>query len=82
MSYTMEGIVAAAPDFGIVPAGILAIFVFQYFPAHRVMNSLKQNSFIAFGVMVKAIHAIRTAQPRYSSLHPFDLLMTLACSYF
>ena len=36
MSYTMEGIVAASPDFGIVPAAILSIFVFQYFPAYKV----------------------------------------------
>ena len=44
MSYTMEGIVAAAPDFGIVPAGILAIFVFQYFPAHRVRTRCLSKS--------------------------------------
>jgi hypothetical protein len=40
MSYTMEGIVAASPDFGIVPAALLSIFVFQYFPAYQVRVSL------------------------------------------
>jgi len=56
MSYTMEGVVAAAPDFGIVPAGILAIFVFQYFPAHRV-TSLGERRHAA----------LRTARARVSS---------------
>lgn len=37
MSYSLEGIVAASPDFGIVPAGVLAIFIFQYFPAYRIL---------------------------------------------
>ena len=35
LSYTMEGILAAAPDFGIVPSGLVAIFVFQNLSAHR-----------------------------------------------
>ena len=37
LSYTHEGVIASAPDFGIVPAGLLAIGVFERRRAHDVL---------------------------------------------
>lgn len=34
LSYTMEGVLAAAPDIGIVPAGLIAIWVFRHVSAY------------------------------------------------
>eukprot|EP00615_Pteridomonas_danica_P012260 CAMPEP_0114340450 /NCGR_PEP_ID=MMETSP0101-20121206/8383_1 /TAXON_ID=38822 ORGANISM="Pteridomonas danica, Strain PT" /NCGR_SAMPLE_ID=MMETSP0101 /ASSEMBLY_ACC=CAM_ASM_000211 /LENGTH=580 /DNA_ID=CAMNT_0001473713 /DNA_START=142 /DNA_END=1885 /DNA_ORIENTATION=+ len=52
MSYTLEGIVASSPDFGIVPAGVLAIFLFQYFPAYRILVS---GQFVIGGAALIAV---------------------------
>ena len=37
LSYTLEGVVAASPDFGIVPSGLIAIFLFRHFRAYNVL---------------------------------------------
>ena len=39
LDFTREGVIAAAPDYGIVPAGLLAIAVFSYAPAYPVLTS-------------------------------------------
>lgn len=37
LTYTLEGVVAASPDLGIVPAGVIAVYLFHYFSAYRVL---------------------------------------------
>ena len=37
LTYTLEGVVAASPDFGIVPSGIIAVFLFHFFAAYNVL---------------------------------------------
>lgn len=39
LTYTGEGMIAASPDFGLVPSGLIAIFFFRYCRAASILNT-------------------------------------------
>ena len=44
LTYTLEGVVAASPDFGIVPSGIIAVFLFHFFAAFAAASASALDS--------------------------------------
>ena len=68
LSYTHEGVIASAPDFGIVPAGLLAIGVFERRRAHDVL--VGGNAAIALATSLAALMLSNSASSEVLLLLP------------
>ena len=60
LSYVQEGVVASAPDYGIVPAGFLAILLFERVDAYPVL--------VLGNLLIGAVALWCAAFPSYGSL--------------
>ena len=60
LSYVQEGVVASAPDYGIVPAGLLAILLFERVDAYPVL--------VLGNLLIGLVAAWCAAFPSYASL--------------
>ena len=60
LSYVQEGVVASAPDYGIVPAGFLAILLFERVDAYPVL--------VVGNLLIGAVALWCAAFPSYGSL--------------